>query len=104
MKKLEWSILVLILVSAVLLRISLTSRAPIALCAAAVTAMSQVFLTASSQIWSPSVVPPLVILYIYSVYRIFKRPTASWFLILGLTTGLIADSEAAFGTMLIIST
>ncbi len=69
-----------------------------------ITAMSQVFLTSSSQIWSPSLVLPLMLLYVYSLVKIFEQHSKLWFLLLGLSSAAVMESGAAFGIVLIIST
>lgn len=76
----------------------------ISITAAFIVSTSQPFLTSSSQIWSPSLIPPLMVLYILCVYKILKNNEKKWFLILGLLSGLILDSEAAYGLILITST
>lgn len=81
-----------------------TGVTPVALTVAAVAAMSQPFITSSSQIWSPSLVLPLMLAYVFSLYRIFQKPKAVWFLVLGISSGFIADSGAAFGIVLTVST
>ncbi|MDO8487429.1 MAG: glycosyltransferase family 39 protein [Candidatus Curtissbacteria bacterium] len=75
-----------------------------ALGVAAIAAMSSVFLTSSSQIWSPSLVLPLMLLYVYSLVKIFEKHTKLWFFLLGLSSALVMESGAAFGIVLIIST
>lgn len=75
-----------------------------ALGVAATASMSSVFLTSSSQIWSPSLVLPLMLLYIYSLLKIFEGHTKIWFFLLGLSSALVMESGAAFGIVLIIST
>lgn len=82
----------------------LTKNKYVALTFAAVVAMSQPFLTSSSQIWSPSLVLPLMIIYLYALSRIFQSLKPVWFLVLGLSSGFIADSGAAFGIVLILAT
>lgn len=67
-------------------------------------AMSQLFVTHSSQIWSPSLVLPLMLIYIFALRKLDSSPSKKWFIILGILCGLIMDSEAAFGVVLIIST
>ncbi len=71
---------------------------------AAISAMSQPFITSSSQIWSPSLVLPLMVAYVFLVAKIFEKPKPLLFLLLGLASGLILDSGAAFGVALTIST
>ena len=71
---------------------------------ATTVAMSQAFNTTSSQIWNPSLVHPLMTVYIFSLYQIFQKATLIWFFVLGLSSGFIFDTEAAFGIMLITST
>lgn len=82
----------------------ITKNTYLALFAAATAAMSQPFLTSSSQIWSPSLVLPLMTAYLFSLYQIFQKPKAVWFLILGLSCGALADSGAAFGAVLTAAT
>lgn len=67
-------------------------------------AMSQLFITHSSQIWSPSLVLPLMFIYVISLLNLITKPSKVWFFIFGLSCGLILDSEAAFGVILTIST
>lgn len=69
-----------------------------------ITAMSQVFLTSSSQIWSPSLALPFMLLYVYSLFKIFEQHTKLWFFLLGLSSALVMESGTAFGIVLIIST
>ncbi len=75
-----------------------------ALGVAALAAMSSVFLSSSSQIWSPSLVLPLMLLYIYSLVKIFEGHAKLWFFLLGLSSAFVMESGAAFGVVLIIST
>lgn len=75
-----------------------------ALGVALITAMSQVFLTSSSQIWNPSLVLPLMLVYVYSLVKIFEGHAKLWFLLLGLSSAAVMESGAAFGIVLIIST
>lgn len=91
-------------ISVYLLIQKLTKNKYVALTFTAVVAMSQPFLTASSQIWSPSLVLPLMIIYLYALSRIFQSLKPVWFLVLGLSSGFIADSGAAFGIVLILAT
>lgn len=82
----------------------ITGNTLVALGIIAIASMSQPFITSSSQIWSPSLVTPLMLIYLYSVYKIFQNPQPLWFLTLGLSSGFIADSGAAFGVVVVIST
>lgn len=83
----------------------LTSNTAVSLFAAATAAISGPFITSSSLIWSPSLVLPLMTAYVFSLYKIFqKSPAPLWFLILGASCALIADSGAAFGIMLTVAT
>lgn len=82
----------------------LTSNSQVALFAAATVSISQIFITSSSQVWSPSLIPPLMLLYMFSVFKIIHGSSKLWFLILGAATGFIIDSETAFGTMLFLAT
>lgn len=83
---------------------SLTKNITVALFAAATAANSQPFLTASAQIWSPSLVLTLMIAYVFLLSKIFKKSQALTLLALGLVCALILDSGAAFGVMLSLST
>lgn len=67
-------------------------------------AMSQVFITYSSLLWSPSLVLPLMVVYLISLSKLVKKSSKKWLFFLGLTCGFVFDSEAAFGIILIIST
>lgn len=66
-------------------------------------AMSQLFITYSSQIWSPSLVLPLMFVYLVSLTKLIKKSSKLWMFIFGFSAALILDSEAAFGVMLIVS-
>lgn len=82
-----------------------TSNIAVALFAAATAAMSGPFINSSSQIWSPSLVLPLMTAYVFSLHKILqKNPAPLWFLTLGASCALIADSGAAFGIMLTVAT
>lgn len=82
----------------------ITGNGLAALGVAAIASMSSVFLSSSSQIWSPSLVLPLMLLYIYSLVKIFEGHARIWFFLLGLSSAFIMESGAAFGIVLIIST
>lgn len=82
----------------------LTGSSSIAFGSMIIAAVSGPFLTASSQIWSPSLVPPLMVLYIWATTKLLASPTLVWSLILGLTVGLVLDTGAAFGIMLFAAT
>lgn len=82
----------------------ITANVPVSLAVAAVAAMSQPFITSSSQIWSPSLVLPLMISYVFFLALIFEKPQPWKFLALGITSGLVMDSGAAFGVVLTIAT
>lgn len=84
--------------------LKVTKNVVLALLSAALAAMSQNFLTASSQIWSPSLVITLMIIYVFSLHQIFKKPRAVYFFLLGLSCAAIADTGAAFGIMLSAAT
>lgn len=83
---------------------NLTKNILIAFAISLSVAMSQIFITYSSQIWSPVLVIPLMIIYIISVSKLLNKISIKWFLMLGISSGLIFDSEVAFGLMLIGST
>lgn len=87
-----------------LLTKKITGIIPVALAVAAISAMSQPFITSSSQMWSPSLVLPLMVVYVFLLTKIFKKPKPLLFLLLGLISGLILDSGAAFGAALTLST
>ena len=82
----------------------ITGNIFISIVSATVASTAQVFLTTASQIWSPSLVPPLIVVFIFSLYKIFQKSERKWFYIMGLSSALIFDTEAAFGIMLIAST
>lgn len=67
-------------------------------------AMSQLLITHSSQIWSPSLILPLMLIFMISLFKLIAKPSKVWFFILGLSCGLILDSEAAYGVILTLST
>ncbi|MBI3282722.1 hypothetical protein HYZ70_01460, partial [Candidatus Curtissbacteria bacterium] len=81
-----------------------TQNTLLAIVAAGTAALSGPFITSSSQIWSPSLVLPLMTAYIFSLYKIFQRPRPIWFLLLGLSCAFTADSGAAFGIVLTVAT
>ena len=74
----------------------ITKNIPVALGITATAAMSGPLITASTQIWSPSLVLPIMLAYIFSLYKIAQIPRPTWFLLLGLSSGFIMDSGAAF--------
>lgn len=82
----------------------ISKNTTVALILAATAAMSGPFIASSSQIWSPSLVLPLMMLYITSLYQILEKSKSLWFFTLGLSCAAIADSGAAFGIMLTIAT
>lgn len=87
-----------------LLSKKITKNIPVSLGVAAIAAMSQPFITSSSQIWSPSLVLPLMLSYVFLLFKIFEKQKPLLFLLLGLVCGLILDSGAAFGVVLTSST
>ena len=91
------------LVSLYLLIYKLTKNQIVSFGISSTAAMSQSLLASATQIWSPSLVPPLIIFCIFCMQKIYQRKKPLWFLLLGLTTGLIFDSEAAFGIVFIFS-
>ena len=82
----------------------ITKNIPVALGITATAAMSGPLITASTQIWSPSLVLPIMLAYIFSLYKIAQIPRPTWFLLLGLSSGFIMDTGAAFGIALTVST
>lgn len=92
-----------ILLTFLLIR-KITKNNPIALGAAFIVSMSHAFITASSQIWSPSLALPVMLLYIYSLVKITEKPRKLWFFISGLSAALVMETGAAFGIVLTIAT
>lgn len=82
----------------------LTKNQFVSLATCAIAVFSQPFLVSSSQIWNPSLVLPLMGLYMLSLYQTLKNPKPLWFVILGLVSGFILDTQAAFGVMLFAAT
>lgn len=87
-----------------LLTKKITKSIPVSFTVATVAAMSQPFITSSSQLWSPSLVLPLIVAYVFFLFKIFQEAKPWIFLLLGLTCGFVLDSGAAFGVVLTIST
>jgi len=63
---------------------------------AAVCGISQVMVSSSNQIWSPNLIPFLMIIWLILLAKQKYLP-------LGLITGLILESEVAFGTFFLIA-
>lgn len=83
--------------------LKITGKNSVAQVVSFVAATSLPFLTASSQIWSPSLVLPLMTLNLFVVYKLFQKTSKVLFLTFGLLTALIMDAGAAFGVVLTLS-
>ncbi len=68
------------------------------------SAVSSAFLIASNQVWNPSLVVPLMLLYVFILSKLLTRPTNVLYFIFGLIIAFIFDFQAAFGLMLTLAT
>lgn len=78
----------------------LTGSTIIALSLSLVSSMSKSSGLGPINIWSPSLVPILVILFIYLVNKIFTSPKPVYYFLLGFVTVLTSDFGAASGIVL----
>src|SRR3990167_358848 len=51
-------------------------------------------------IWNPTLVPLIMILFIFTLSQIFKSPKKIYYFVLGILTLLVAETSAAFGVVL----
>lgn len=73
---------------------------------ASILSLSPVMVGTSSQIWSPNLVPPLLVVLLFLLLRFYEVGVSKGVLILfaiGILLGLIMDMAIVFGTLLIIS-
>ena len=82
---------------------SLTHNFFLAICLAAVASMSSFYLFIPTLIWSPTLVPILLIFFFFILSKIMVSTKSIYFFLLGVTSLLIADAGAAFGAMLTLS-
>lgn len=78
----------------------LTDNTFVAVSLAFIASISSSWMFGPTMIWSPSLVPILMVFFIFIIDRIFTKPIPIYYLLLGIITFLIADSGAAFGIML----
>ncbi len=69
---------------------------------ALIFAFAQGSMSNSANFWNPNWIPPLMVPYLYSLYR--SRKDLRWLLAVSFLVGLMSQFEAAFGVMLLIST
>lgn len=81
----------------------LTDNSFLSICFGIIAAMSVSWMLGPTSIWSPSLVPLLMIFFIFTVNKILKSPKPIYYFMLGIVTLLIADSSAFFGSALIFS-
>lgn len=72
--------------------------------AAAIVSFSPTFISSSSQMWNPNLLPFLVLFSLWLILKILENPQKSWFFLLGLATGLILEMEASFGIFYLLGT
>ena len=77
----------------------------LAIVCASLISVSPFFINTSSQIWSPNIIPTLVLLVIFFFFKIVRYPVASMliWLILGLLLTLIIEMEIVFGLLFIVA-
>lgn len=81
----------------------LTNNYLIALSLSLVASMSSFYLFSPIIIWSPTLAPFLMIIFLVLAQKISKSPKPLYFFILGAVSILIADSGAAFGIVLTLA-
>jgi len=86
-----------------LLTLRLTNNLLISFLLTLTASMSKNWMLVPTLIWSPSLVPILMVGLVLTVFKIFNSQKPIYFFAFGLIVMLIADSGAAFGIMLTLS-
>lgn len=81
----------------------LTKNALLAFCLAFIASIPSSWMFAPTLIWSPTIVPFLMILLFFCVHKIFTNAKRKYFFALGFLTILIGDGGAAFGDAMAIA-
>lgn len=56
----------------------------------------------SSQIWNPNIAPILIVISLFLILKIIKKPTPLTFFLFGIISSLLIDTEIVFGVLLLL--
>lgn len=65
-------------------------------------AFSNHWMLGPAAIWNPTLTPLFLVIFLFTVYKIFHKPQKIYFFSLGISALLVADTTASFGIALII--
>jgi len=69
---------------------------------AVVASISRTWMFGPTLIWNPTLTPLLMIAFLYTAFIIIENKDVKHFFVLGMLTGLIQDTSAAFGSYMVL--